>query len=62
MNIFMGYTGINPARPCVHPSVCVSIGVSVCVQNTTFCQSAGGGIRSHSVTALVCLSAKAFIM
>ena len=27
--------------------------LSVCVQNTTFCQSAGGGIKSHSVTALV---------
>ena len=27
--------------------------VSVYVQNTTFCQCAGGGIKSHSVTALV---------
>ena len=29
-------------RPCVH------------VPNTTLCQSAGGGIKSHSVTALGC--------
>ena len=27
--------------------------VSICVQNTTFCESAGGGIKSHSVTAVV---------
>ena len=34
--------------------VCVSVHVFVCVQNTSFCQSAGGeGIKSHSVTALV---------
>ena len=28
-------------------------GQSVCVQNTSVCQSAGGGIKSHLVTALV---------
>ena len=33
----------------VHPSICVSI----CVQNTSFCQSAGAGIISHLVTTLV---------
>ena len=33
-------------------SACLAIRVSVCVQNT-FCQSAGRGIKSHSVTALV---------
>ena len=33
----------------VHVSVCQSI----CVQNTSVCQSAGGGIKSHLVTALV---------
>ena len=39
---FRGYTGINPCvRACV------------CVQNIIFCQSAGGGIKSHLVTALV---------
>ena len=43
---FQGYTGISL-------SVCVSICVSVCVQNTMFCQSAGRGIESHSVAALV---------
>ena len=26
---------------------------SVCVQNTSFCQRAGGGVKSHLVTALV---------
>ena len=36
-------------------SVCLSVHVSVCVQNTRFCQSAGGGIKSHLVTALVFL-------
>ena len=34
-------------------SVSLSVRVSVCVQNTTFCQSTGGGIKSNSVTALV---------
>ena len=29
----------------------LSVCVSVSVQNTTFCQSVGGGIESHSVTA-----------
>ena len=43
--MFSGYTGISP-------SVCPSVCMSVCAQNTTFCQSAGGGIESHSVTAL----------
>ena len=32
-------------------SACLSVCPSV--QNTTFCQSAGGGIKLHSVTALV---------
>ena len=31
---------------------CLSIHVSVCVHNTTFCQRAGGGIKSPSRTAL----------
>ena len=34
-------------------TVCPSIRVSVCVQNTSFCQSAGGGIKSHLVTSLL---------
>ena len=34
-------------------SVYVSVRVAVCVQNTCFCQSASGGIKSHVVTALV---------
>ena len=38
-------------------SACLSIHVSMCqsacVQNTSVCQSTGGGIKSHLVTALV---------
>ena len=41
---FRGYTEISL-------SVCLS--VSICVQNTNFCQSNGGGIKSHLLTALV---------
>ena len=37
-------------------SVCTSIHVPICVQNTSFCQSAGRGIKSHLVTALVITS------
>ena len=37
----------------VCPSVCLPSGVSVCVQNTTFCQSTDEGIKSHLVTAQV---------
>ena len=33
--------------------VCSPVCGSVCVQNTSFCQSAGGSIKSHLVTALV---------
>ena len=44
-----GYTGISLS---VRQSICVSI----CVRNTTFCQSAGRGIKSHLVTALVWLA------
>ena len=49
---------------CVHlfvcPSICLcvrpSVFVSISVQNTSFCQSAGRGIKSHLVIALVCLT------
>ena len=34
-------------------SVCLSIRVSICVQNTTFCHSTGGAIKSDSVTPSV---------
>ena len=34
-------------------SACLSVYVSICVQNTNFCQSAGGGSKSHLVTAIV---------
>ena len=44
--MFRGYTGISLS---VRPCVCTS----VCVQNTIFCHSTGGGIKSHLVTALV---------
>ena len=32
---------------------CLSVRVYVCVQNIRFCQSAGGAVKSHLVTALV---------
>ena len=35
-------------------SACLSVHMSACVQNISFCQSASGGIKSHLVTALVC--------
>ena len=47
---FWGYTGIL-----------LSVRVSVCVQNTSFCQSAGGGIKSHLVGWLVVLGFKAIL-
>ena len=47
MNVFWGI--LESACLSVRPRVHVSIGV----QNATFCQSAGGGIKSHSVTVLV---------
>ena len=37
----------------VCPPVRVSIRVSVCVQTTSFCQSADGGIKTYLATALV---------
>ena len=43
-----GYTGISLS---VH--LCVHVSVSICVQNTSFCQSSGGSIKLHLVTALV---------
>ena len=53
------FSGVYLNQP-VCPSVCLSIHVSVFVQNTIFCQSAGGGIKSHSVTALVIVKCTVF--
>ena len=39
--MFLEYTGIG-----------LSVRLSICVQNTNFCQSAGGGIKSHLVVVL----------
>ena len=36
-------------------SVCLPVRVSFCVQNTSFCESVGEGIKLHSVIALVSL-------
>ena len=47
--MFLGIYLNQPVRPSAHPSV----HVSVFVQNLSFCQSAGGGIESHLVTAVV---------
>ena len=44
--MFSGVYWNQPVCLFVCPSPCVS----VCVQNTDFCQSAGGGVKSHSVT------------
>ena len=46
------FWGVYLYQP-VCPSVCTCVCVSFCVQNTDFCQSAGGCIQSHLVTALV---------
>ena len=40
----------------MYPTFCFIPCKTVYVQNTSFCQSAGGGITSHLVTALVCPS------
>ena len=47
---FEGYTQISLS---VHSLVSLYVYVFVCVQNTGCCQSAGGGIKLHLVTALV---------
>ena len=46
---FLGYTRIS-----------LYVCVSVFVQNTTFCQSAGEGIKSHTVTVLLQLTKSLF--
>ena len=48
-----GYTGISP---CVRPSFCVSLCVRTCIRPCTkyyIVSSAGGGINSHLMTAMV---------
>ena len=40
--------------------VCLCVHVSVYVRNTSFCQSCGEGIKSHSVTALVVFTLSGF--
>ena len=58
---FRSYTGIGlSVCPPARPSVCQCVRVPVCIQNTNFCKSAGKGIKSHLVTALVstCLQFK----
>ena len=42
-NVFLG----------ILESACLSVRVSICIQNITFCQSAGRCIKSHSVTSPV---------
>ena len=52
--MFYGVYWNQPDCPSMCQSICRSVCkfVSVCVQNTTFCQHTGGSIKSHSVTAL----------
>ena len=47
--MFLGVYWNQPVCTSVRMSICVS----VCIQNTGFCQSAGGDIKSYLVTALV---------
>ena len=53
MNVF--WVKLESACLSVRPSLSVlpSVSVSVCSQNASVYQSAGGGIKSHLVTALV---------
>ena len=46
---------IPPQNECFREGILESLCPSVCVQNTftSFCNNAGGGIKSHLVTALV---------
>ena len=56
MKVFRGK--LESACLSIHVSVCQS----VCVQNTSVCHSAGGGIKSHLVTALVCFAPDIFVL
>ena len=56
--MFSGVYWNQPVCPSVCPSVRVLFCVSVCVQNTTFCQSAGGGIKSFSDSSSLILNHK----
>ena len=55
-NVFRGILISRSVRPSIHQCVCPR--VHPCVQHlcpknySSFCQSAGGGIKSHSLTAL----------
>ena len=46
--IYWNHPVYPPVRVCVRPCVCVS----VLVENTSFFQSPGGGIKIHLMTAL----------
>ena len=50
-NFFFFFVRLCDESPSVS-SVHLCVHLSVCVQNTSFCRSAGGGITSHLVTAL----------
>ena len=49
--MFSGVYWNQPVCLAVCPPVCPCVHLSVCVQNTTFCQSTEGGFKSHLVTA-----------
>ena len=51
MKVFRGK--LESACLFIFGCVCLSVCLSVCVQNTSVCQSASGGIKSHLVTALI---------
>ena len=58
VNIFLLYPGKMEVFRGKLESACLSIHLSVCVQNTSVCESAGRGIKSHLVTALVLFTFK----
>ena len=51
MNVFGSI--LDPDCLSVRVCGCRCVPMSVCAKNNNFCQSAGGGIKSHLVTALV---------
>ena len=54
--MFSGIYWNQPVCLSVHVSLQLFVNVSVCIQNTSLCQSTGRGNKSHVVTALLLLS------
>ena len=54
--VFGGIYWNQRVHQCVRSSMCPSVCVSFCIQNSSFCQTASAGIKSHLVTSLVKLA------